>query len=160
VGNAAVSFDGASFNTVFFGYPFEALPNLSARSAVLGTTVDFFGGCEVPWEVSVTPAAKSGSGRPGDQVMYEYTVTNFGPETQDINLSLSGNAWETGAPASTGAFAPGMSATVTVTVIIPAAPGATSDSFTLEAAGVKGGLDTATGTTTTFYVNLLPITLK
>jgi hypothetical protein len=45
-GNAAVSFDGSSFNTVFLGYPLEAIASLSGRSAVVERTVDFFGGCQ------------------------------------------------------------------------------------------------------------------
>jgi hypothetical protein len=143
-----VSFDGANFNTVFLGYPFEFLPNLAARSAVLGTTVDFFGGCEVPWAVSVSPFSQQGSGDPGAQVVYEYTVTNLGPDVQDVNLVVSGNEWFTEAPASTGVLDSGASATVAVTVTIPTELSAMSDSFTLNASGVEGGFATASGTTT------------
>jgi len=44
-GNAAVSYAGASFNTVFLGYPLETIESLSGRSAVLERTIDFFGSC-------------------------------------------------------------------------------------------------------------------
>jgi hypothetical protein len=47
-GNAAISYDGGSFQTVFLGFPLEAMPNLADRSNVLGTLVDWFGGCEPP----------------------------------------------------------------------------------------------------------------
>jgi hypothetical protein len=45
VGNAAVAYDGASFNTVFLGFPFEAINTLTDRTNVLQAAVDFFGGC-------------------------------------------------------------------------------------------------------------------
>ncbi len=45
-GNAAVSYDGAGFNSVFLGYPFETITSLSGRSAVLERTIDFFGSCQ------------------------------------------------------------------------------------------------------------------
>jgi PKD repeat protein len=45
-GNAAVSYDGTNFNTVFLGYPFEAIPQLTDREAVMGRLLDFFGSCQ------------------------------------------------------------------------------------------------------------------
>ena len=45
-GNAAISYDGENFNTVFFGYPFEAIPQLADREAVMDRLLDFFGSCE------------------------------------------------------------------------------------------------------------------
>jgi hypothetical protein len=47
MGNAAVSYDGANFNTVFLGYPLEAV-SLAGRQAVLQRTLEFFGSCEPP----------------------------------------------------------------------------------------------------------------
>ncbi len=47
-GNAAISYDEGSFQTVFFGFPFEAIPGLQDRADVLGTIVDWFGGCAPP----------------------------------------------------------------------------------------------------------------
>jgi hypothetical protein len=47
-GNAAISYDGGSFQTVFLGFPLEAVPNLADRANVLSTLVDWFGGCEPP----------------------------------------------------------------------------------------------------------------
>ncbi len=47
VGNAAISYDGNNFNSVFFSYPFEAIPQLADREAVMGRLLDFFGSCQV-----------------------------------------------------------------------------------------------------------------
>jgi hypothetical protein len=44
-GDAAISYDGDVFNTVFFGYPLETV-SLSGREAILSRLIDFFGGCE------------------------------------------------------------------------------------------------------------------
>jgi hypothetical protein len=43
-GNAAISYAGAAFNTVFLGYPLEAV-SLSGRQAILTRALEFFGGC-------------------------------------------------------------------------------------------------------------------
>ncbi len=147
-GNAAVSYDGANFNTVFLGYPFEAIPSLADRSAVMGTAVDFFGGCEAPPAVSLTPADQSKTGEPGMQVSYVFTVTNEATVEQDILLSVDA-LWPTVVPASTGVLAPGASTTVPVDVTIPNVPDViiAEDTFTLTAHGSVGGNDTATGTT-------------
>jgi PKD repeat protein len=45
-GDAAVAYDGGSFQTVFLGFPFEAIPNLPDRADVMAATVAFFGGCQ------------------------------------------------------------------------------------------------------------------
>jgi PKD repeat protein len=44
MGHAAVAYK-ADFQTVFYGFPFEAIPNLDDRVDVLSATLDFFGGC-------------------------------------------------------------------------------------------------------------------
>ena len=38
---------GDNFNSVFFGYPFEAIPQLADRQAVMGRLLDFFGSCQI-----------------------------------------------------------------------------------------------------------------
>ena len=147
-GNAAVSYDGADFNTVFFGYPFEAIPALADRSSVMGTAVEFFGGCVTAPAVSLSLADQSKIGEPGMQVSYVFTVTNEATVEQDISLSVAA-LWPTEAPASTGVLAPGASITGTVVVTIPNVPDViiAEDTFTLTAQGSVGGNDTATGTT-------------
>jgi hypothetical protein len=47
-GDAAINYEDATFKTVFFGFPLEAVPGLGDRSDVLGTIVEWFGGCEPP----------------------------------------------------------------------------------------------------------------
>ena len=44
-GVTGISYAGASFKTVFLGFPLEAVPE-TGRSAILETLVDFFGGCQ------------------------------------------------------------------------------------------------------------------
>ena len=97
-GNAAVSYDGANFNTVFLGYPFEAIPALADRSAVMGTAVDFFGGCEAPPAVSLTPADQSKTGEPGMLVSYVFTVTNEATVEQDSHCLSVDALWPTVVP--------------------------------------------------------------
>ncbi len=147
VGNAAVSYAGSTFNTVFLGYPFEAIPGLADRTAVMDRTVSFFGGCEAP-AVSLTPSEQTKIGEPGMQVSYVYTVTNGSDVEQDVLLSVSA-LWLTEAPASTGVLAPGASTTVDVVVTIPNVPDViiAEDTFTLTAQGSVDGHAIATGTT-------------
>lgn len=47
-GDAAISYEGGTFQTVFFGFPFEAIPNLADRTDVVSALVEWFGGCEPP----------------------------------------------------------------------------------------------------------------
>ena len=148
VGNAALSYDGELFNSVFLGYPFEAIPGLADRSAVMGRAVDFFGGCEPPADVSITPPEQTQTSAPGMLVSYVYTVTNESNVEQEVLLTVEA-LWPTKAPATTGVLAAGASATVPVTVTIPSMPDViiADDTFTLTATGVVGGDDVATGTT-------------
>ncbi len=147
-GNTAVSYAGSTFNSVFLGYPFEAISGLADRSAVMDRTVSFFGGCEPPIDVSITPAEQTKTDAPGMQVSYVYTVTNEATMEQEILLSVDG-LWPTEAPATAGVLASGASATIPVTVTIPLIPDViiAADTFTLLASGSVGGIDTATGTT-------------
>jgi hypothetical protein len=147
-GNAALSYAGSTFNTVFLGYPFEAISGLADRSAVMDRTVSFFGGCEPPIDVSITPAEQIKSGSPGMQVSYVYTVTNEATIEQEVLLSVDG-LWPTEAPSTAGVLASGASTTIPVTVTIPLYPDViiAADTFTLLASGSVGGIDTATGTT-------------
>jgi hypothetical protein len=45
-GNAAISYAGNAFKTVFFGYPFEAIPQAADRQAVMSRLLEFFGSCQ------------------------------------------------------------------------------------------------------------------
>jgi hypothetical protein len=106
-------------------------------------------GCETQ-SVSITPSSSSLSGDPGTQVFHVFTVTNLGPESQDISLDTSPSdpAWTTVVtPSSTGELADGESATITATVTIPIEFGTPSDTFNLTATGDVGGYSTADVTT-------------
>lgn len=80
-GNAAVAYDGAAFNTVFLGFPFEAI-NLAGRTAVMSATLAFFGGCgpDYGWLTGQVTDAVSGQPLAGAQVVVMppnlYTFTN------------------------------------------------------------------------------------
>jgi PKD repeat protein len=45
MGNAGISFDGETFQTVFLGFPFEVAPE-SGRQAIMQRTLEFFGTCQ------------------------------------------------------------------------------------------------------------------
>ncbi|NJD60137.1 MAG: M28 family peptidase [Anaerolineae bacterium] len=119
-GNAAVSYAGNTFNTVFLGYPFEAISSLANRSLVLERAADFFGGCEPPVSASINPPTQQNYGEPGTQVIYEFAVTNIGDYMDTFTMGLSGD-WIASLPAgdSTGPLASGESLLVTVIVSVP-----------------------------------------
>ncbi len=90
---------------------------------------------------SLAPASQSLSGAPGDVVDYTFMLNNTGNYTDTFSLEISGNSWETSAPASLE-LAPGGTAPITVQVGIPPQPAGlsaglsaivVSDSFTLTA---------------------------
>jgi hypothetical protein len=86
---------------------------------------------------TLTPADQSLSGAPGDVVDYTFELSNTGNFTDTFTLAISGNSWETGAPASLE-LAPGATTPITVQVGIPPQPAGlsaiiVSDSFTLTA---------------------------
>ncbi len=143
-GNAAISFDGANFKTIFFGYPFEALPDLQARSDVMKAAVTHFGGCEPPINILLSTADPDKEGSPGTEVTYTYTVTNDSNFDQDVSLSVE-SIWPTEAPTSTGVILAHESTTIPVVVSIPMVVG--QDIFVLTAQGSVGGFAQATGTT-------------
>jgi hypothetical protein len=165
-GNAAVSFDGADFNTVFLGYPFEAIPNLTDRSVVMGTMVEFFGACEPPPPppaVLIDPLSQAKLGDFGEQVTYTYTVSNTGGYAQDNSLSITSEWPTTVVPTSTGVLEPGETTVVTVTVEIPLMPEdiVAEDTFTLTAEGSEGGTADAIGITSVIrFYTMLPIIVR
>ena len=148
--NLDVDKDGGDWQTAFFGTSWVAVyyNNAANGEAVLQRVIDFFGGCEVPPDVSITPLEQTQVGEPGMQVSYVYTVTNDATVEQEVTLAVDAT-WPTQAPDSVGMLAPGASATVPVTVTIPLVPDViiAEDTFTLTATGSVGGTAVATGTT-------------
>ncbi len=142
--------DGGTWQTVFFGTSWVPVYNNNASNgeAVLQRVIDFFGGCVPPVNVSITPESQTKSGSPGEQVRFEYTVTNEASIPQEVFLTLEAG-WPTEAPSTTGLLEGGESATIPVTVTIPMIPMGElgRDMFTLTATGSEGGHDNAFGTT-------------
>ena len=78
----SVNKEGATYHTVFIAWSFEGLSNLSARSDVLGSVINWFGGCEPPaggLEGHVTDVA---TGNPLEGVLV--TATQGETSIQDI----------------------------------------------------------------------------
>jgi PKD repeat protein len=48
IGDAAISYDGPDFNTVFLGFSLEAIETPEYRSSILAHTLDFMGPCSSP----------------------------------------------------------------------------------------------------------------
>jgi subtilisin family serine protease len=148
--NLDVDKDGGDWQTAFFGTSWVAVYNYNAANGetVLQRAIDFFGGCEVPPDVSLSPLAQTQVGEPGMQVSYVYTVTNDATVEQEVTLAVEA-VWPTEAPDTVGVLAAGASARVPVTVTIPLVPDViiAEDTFTLTATGSVGGTAVATGTT-------------
>jgi uncharacterized repeat protein (TIGR01451 family) len=115
--------------------------------------------------VELSPATASQEGTPSETVTYTLTVTNTGNVTDTFNLTLADNVWHVTLPPSV-TVAAGMTATIVVTVDIPAdALDGASDSVTVTATSVGDPLAMAESTLTT-TVNMptiylyLPIVFK
>lgn len=48
IGDAAISYDGENFNSVFLGFSLEGIDQAEYRAAILSRTLDFFGECTRP----------------------------------------------------------------------------------------------------------------
>lgn len=62
-GNAAVAYDGAGFNSVFLGFPFEAI-NSAGRTAVMSATLALFGGCGPDYGLLAGQVTNAVNGQP------------------------------------------------------------------------------------------------
>ena len=113
--------------------------------------------------LSMTPATAAQNGNPGTNVVYTLHVTNTGNAVDTFNVAVAGNVWTTVAPASVS-LASGVSASVNVTVTIPAnATGGATDAATVTVTSQGDNTKTAASTLTTtannvYGVNLVPAT--
>ena len=89
----------------------------------------------------VAPFFQNDSGGPGQTVSYTLTLTNNGDDPAAFSLSAYLNQWTTTiTPAVTPTLSPGESATITVDVLIPGAPGTLNDKALIVATNNNDGL--------------------
>jgi hypothetical protein len=89
VGNAAVSYSGATFKTVFLGYPLEAVPP-SGREAIMSVLVDFFGGCITCDPVVITDLESNSPVQIGETMTFTATVWGAEPITYTWDFGGAG----------------------------------------------------------------------
>ncbi len=97
-GTTGISYAGASFNTVFLGFPLEAVPE-TGRTAILATLFDFFGGCEVPCNsVSIASLVSDSPVLLGETM--SFTATVWGDEPIIYIWDFDGSGTPGGAAAN------------------------------------------------------------
>ncbi len=96
-GVTGISYDGASFNTVFLGFPLEAVPE-AGRAAILDRLVEFFGGCEVVCTpVSITNLTSDSPVLLGETMSFSATASGTEPIAYTWDFGGTGTAGGTGA---------------------------------------------------------------
>jgi hypothetical protein len=75
--NAAISYDGASFQTVFLGFPLEAVETAEAQAAILARALSFSGGCTPP-TIGITPTDISATLVEGESSLAGLQISNHG----------------------------------------------------------------------------------
>lgn len=70
--------------------------------------------------VEIVPNYDEQAGDAGTSLVYTFDVTNLGDTADSYDVTISGNAWPTSAPATIGPLDPGDTTLLTVTVDIPA----------------------------------------
>ncbi len=152
------SSNSASFNGAWSVYPYYTCGVVVVSGIEQGLFV-LQPQLEPDAGVALAPANQSRTGSPGDVVTHTLTLTNTGTVSDTYTLSLSGDTWQTSAPATTGNLLPGESFTFDVTVEIPAQPAGgviiATDSFRFlaESAADPGACGQAVGTT---HANIFP----
>jgi uncharacterized membrane protein len=102
--------------------------------------------------VAAGPASATLGGAPGSQVAHTLTITNSGSYTDTFSIAAGAHAWPATLASSIGPLAPGASASINLSVTVPAnAAAGASDSLTLT---IASGIDSqqqavVTRTTTT-----------
>ena len=100
------------------------------------------------YSLTLDPADASGSGNPGDTVVYTLTLSNTGDATT-VDVTFSGNTWDVFLPVTSFDLGDGESVDVRVEVTVAAdASGGDSDTVSITATGLGGATDTSTLTTT------------
>jgi hypothetical protein len=118
----------------------------------------------VQYGVAASPATDAQSGDPGTDVVYTLHVMNTGTTADTFNVGVMGHTWTTSAPSIVGPLAGGASASVNVTVTVPAnAAGGDDDvaaiTFTSQGDNSKTAAATlATTANNVFGLSLTPAT--
>jgi hypothetical protein len=91
-----VSYSGATFKTVFLGYPLEAVP-LAGREAIVSALVDFFGGCVICDPVMISDLVSNSPVMLGETMNFTATVWGIGPITYTWDFGGTGTPGGSGA---------------------------------------------------------------
>lgn len=111
-------FDGGTFKTIYLGWPFEWLPNLTDREALLDRAITWLCPSEVPPSIQLNPPAQSGSGMVGTAVPYTLTIVNNIGAEDSFDLTYT-SAWPISGPPAVGPVPDGATLDFTVTVTVP-----------------------------------------
>ncbi len=132
---------------------FSQLNPSKSDTALLSTTA------QTDW-VTLTPPTAAKAGNAGSAVVYTLTVTNTNNLADTYTISLTGQSWQTTAPAQVGPVAPGASATFQVTVNIPAnALNNNTDAVTVKATSqLNSSQSDSAGLTTTAQTDWVTVT--
>ena len=90
--NAGISYAGETFKTAFLGFPLEAVPE-AGRVDVIGTLVEFFGGCEeVCYPVTISSLTSDSPVLLGEPLSFTATVLGSEPIISTWDFGGSGTA--------------------------------------------------------------------
>ncbi len=112
-------FEGAGFKTIYLAWPFEWLPNVEDRAAVLGTSLDWFCGSGPVAGMELLPPAQAQTGVSGASIPYTLTLANNLGFDDSFTLTYS-SAWAITGPGTVGPVSNGGTQSFIVTVTIPA----------------------------------------
>jgi hypothetical protein len=128
--NGAIDKDSGVYHTTFWGFPWEALPNDTARQEALGTALDWcmqFAQIELAKTVGTEPGVCATTDSievaPGTDVYYCYEVTNSGTMTMplhtlvdsELGTIFAGLAYDLAPGASLDTVAAGLTVSATIT---------------------------------------------
>jgi subtilisin family serine protease len=114
----ATNFDGGVFRSVYLGWPFEWLDTVEQRGEAMGAALAWL--CpSVEGGVSLLPPYQEDSGGAGEVIDYSLDLVNLTGQEDTFDISVGGNLWDVGAPATVGPVAGGATVSFTVSVTVP-----------------------------------------
>ena len=115
--DAAISYAGESFKTVFLAFPFEAIGTVDdpqGRTEVLSRTLEFFGGCEHP-HIVVNPLSIELQVEKGQTASTSFLIRNSGSGSLTVTITDTQSvSWLAFTP-SAGSILPSSSLQITTT---------------------------------------------